>query len=322
MPGTLSVGAVLALWWQRHGDVALVVMGALLVSGKGIFAKLLFRDGVAVESILLLRSWVTLPLVWGWALYRLAPRQLWPAQPRLILGAILAGLASHYAAAWLNFVALTMIDASLERVLLFTYPAMVVLARALAARRWPSSRLLTAVALTYLGVGCAVGGINIELWRANGLGAALVLASAAGFAYYLIANERVATVIGSVPFIVYASSAGALALTLHAALIGGASFGSFVTLSPRAWTLVLAMTVTTSVLPLFLFSASIRRIGAQRASIVSTIGPPATFVMAAWILGEAMHPIQMLGTGLIIAGIVVLETRRGDTAVLVQDKPA
>ena len=65
MPGTLSVGAVLALWWQRHGDVALVVMGALLVSGKGIFAKLLFRDGVAVESILLLRSWVTLPLVWG-----------------------------------------------------------------------------------------------------------------------------------------------------------------------------------------------------------------------------------------------------------------
>jgi drug/metabolite transporter (DMT)-like permease len=129
-------------------------------------------------------------------------------------------------------------------------------------------------------------------------------------------------VIGSVPFIVYASSAGALALTLHAALMGGASFGSFMTLSPRAWTLVLAMTVTTSVLPLFLFSASIRRIGAQRASIVSTIGPPATFVMAAWILGEAMHPIQMLGTGLIIAGIVVLETRRGDTTVLVQDKPA
>lgn len=309
-----------ARWWQCHGDVALVVVGALLVSGKGIFAKLLFRDGVAVESILLLRSWFTLPLVWGWALYRLSPRQLWQAEPRLVVGAMLAGLASHYAAAWLNFVALTMINASLERVLLFTYPAMVVLARSLGARRWPSGNLLAAVALTYLGVACAVGGVDLELWRANGLGAALVLASAAGFAYYLIANERVATVIGSAPFIVYASSAGAVALTLHAALMGGASFGTFIALAPRDWALVIGMTVTTSVLPLFLFSASIRRIGAQRASIVSTIGPPATFIMAAWILGEAMHPIQMLGTGLIIAGIVVLETRRAPAVA--QERPA
>jgi drug/metabolite transporter (DMT)-like permease len=198
----------------------------------------------------------------------------------------------------------------------------VVLARALIARRWPSRRLLAAVALTYLGVACAVGGLNVELWRANGLGAALVLASAAGFAYYLIANERVAVLIGSVPFIVCASSAGAVALTIHALLLGGSTFASFAAMSVHAWWLVLLMTVATSVLPLFLFSASIRRIGAQRASIVSTIGPPATFVMAAWVLGEAMHPIQMLGAGLIIAGIVVLETRRGVSLCGAQDKPA
>ncbi|MBK6657583.1 MAG: DMT family transporter [Proteobacteria bacterium] len=314
------MASVLARWWQRHGDVALVVLGALLVSGKGIFAKLLFRDGVAVESILLLRSWVTLPLVWGWALYRTSLRELAGAEPRLIAGAMLAGLASHYAAAWLNFVALTMINASLERVLLFSYPAMVVLARALAARRWPSARLLIAVMLTYLGVACAVGGLDAGLWQANGLGASLVLASAAGFAYYLIANERVATVLGSAPFLLYASTAGAIALTLHAAVMGGTSVASFVALAPRDWALIIGMTVTTSVLPLFLFSASIRRIGAQRASIVSTIGPPATFALAAWILGEAMHPIQMLGTALIIAGIVVLETRAAPGKA--QDSPA
>lgn len=300
----------LARLWQRHGDVLLVVLGALLVSGKGIIAKLLYRDGIAVEPILLLRAWFSLPLVWAWSLWRVGWRPLL-ATPSALLGlAMLAGFASHYAGAWMNFVALTMIDASLERVLLFTYPAMVVLGRALMTRRWPSGRVIAACALTYVGVACAVGGLEAGLWRANALGAALVLGSAGLFAYYLIANERVAVSLGSVPFIVYASSAAALALTVHALLVDERGLLELVRMPRHDLGLILLMTALTNVLPLFLFSASIRRIGAQRAALVSTIGPPATLSLAALVLGETLAPVQMLGAGLILAGIVVLESRR------------
>ena len=135
----------------------MVVVGAVLVSGKGIIAKLLYRDGVSIEPTLLLRAWLALPLVWAWALYRVPLGLLFRGNRRLIAGAILAGAASYYAGAWMNFIALTMLDASLERVLFFTYPTMVVVARAVATRRWPSPKLLSGVALTYLGVAHAVG---------------------------------------------------------------------------------------------------------------------------------------------------------------------
>ena len=283
------------------------MVGALLTSTKGIIAKLLYRDGVGFESILLVRAWMSLPLVWGWALYRVGLTSLLSGERRLIAGAMLAGLTSYYAGAWLDFAALTMIDASLERVLLFSYPVMVVAARAVGQRQWPPAKVVAGVMATYVGVACAVGGFDRQLWNANALGATLVMASAAGFAYYLIANERVATVLGSVPFIVYATTAATGALTLHCLIF---DTGAISHLSPHAWSLIGGMTVATNVLPLFLFSAGIRRIGAQRASIVSTIGPPATLVMAWLLLDEVMHPIQIAGAALILSGIVILERGR------------
>ena len=87
------------------------------------------------------------------------------------------------------------------------------------------------------------------------------------------------------------------------------------TLSPYRMHIFALMTALTNVLPLFLFSASIKRIGAQRAAVVSTIGPPSTLIMASLILGEALHAVQIVGAGLIIAGIVVLETRRAAAPV-------
>ncbi len=291
-----------------YGDVALIVVGSLLISMKGVIAKLLYAEGVSVEAVLVMRAWVSLPMVWCWALYRVGPRTIAAVPRQLMAGALLAGFACYYFGSWLDFVALSIIDASLERVLLFSYPVIVVIARALMQRRWPSMRVSLAVVLTYLGIVLAVGGFDLRLWRDNGFGAALVLASACSFAYYMIANERVAVRAGSVVFIVFATFSAAVALALHFSY-----FGEPVDLviSARAWALLLFMTLATNVLPLFMFSASIRRIGAQRASIISSIGPPATIAIAMVVLGETMYPIQLAGAALIIIGIVILEARRG-----------
>jgi drug/metabolite transporter (DMT)-like permease len=297
---------------SEHRDVALVIVGALLISMKGIIAKLLYAQGVTVEAALLLRAWIALPLIWAWALYRIGPRMIVALQPNLIAGALTAGVACYYFGSWLDFVALSMIDASLERVLLFSYPMLVVIARALMRRAWPERRVIVAVLMTYVGIIFAVGGFERQLWVENAFGAALVMGSACSFAYYMLANERVALAAGSVVFIVYASSSAALALVMHFVIFGQAAD---LVITPRAWGLLVFMTTATNVLPLFLISASIRRIGAQRASIISSIGPPATIVLAMVYLGESMHVTQVLGAALIIGGILVLEVRRSHAAL-------
>ncbi len=289
------------------GDVALIVAGALLISTKGIIVKFIYLEGVSVEAVLLLRAWLSQPLIWAWALYRIGFAGVLRVPRNLVAGALIAGLGSYYLGAWLDFAALTLIDASLERVLLFSYPVIVVIARALTQRRWPPRRVVVAVSMTWCGIALAVGGLDLDLWRVNGFGALLVIASACLFSYYLIANERFAMAAGSVAFIVFATFAAALALTAHFAVFGEATS---LDLTPRAWALLVFMTVATNVVPLFMFSASIGRIGAQRASIISSIGPPATIALAVILLGEVMHPVQLLGSALIVAGIVVLEARR------------
>lgn len=290
-----------------YGALALVVVGAIMISMKGILAKLIYAQGVSVEALLVMRAWIALPMVWLWAGYRVGWSAISNVPRDLVGGAMLAGFACYYFGSWLNFVALSIIDASLERVLLFSYPAMVVMARALLARRWPGPRTLVAMLMTYAGIIFAVGGFDRALWDVNGFGSLLVLASAASFAYYMMANERVARSAGSVAFIVYATLSAALALGIHFILV---ATPADLNVGATALALILFMTLVTNVIPLFMLSASIRRIGAQRAAIISSIGPPATIVFAMLLLGEIMQPGQLAGAALIVAGIVVLEARR------------
>ena len=295
----------------RWVDVGLVVVGALLLSAKGIFAKLLYAEGVSMEAILVLRAALSWPLIVGWALWRLGAAQLLSPDRGALVWSLAAGLFTYYLGAMLDFRALQIISASLERVLLFSYPVIVVLARAVWLRRMPSRRVVIAVLTTYAGILLAVGGFDIGLWQANLWGALLVVGAAVAFAAYLMINEHAVRTINSQAFIVYATGAATAALVAHFAAFGSAAE---LTMGPWAWTLLLAMTLVTNVVPLFFISESIKRIGAQRASILSTVGPPATIFMGVTILGETMQWFQVTGAVLIVAGIVILETHRAAPA--------
>lgn len=287
--------------------LVLVLGGALLLAAKGIFAKLLYAQGVALEALLVTRAVVSLPFIWGWALVRGELPRLFAAPRRAVAIAAFGGLSGYYVGTWFDFRALQLIDASLERVLLFTYPAIVVLLRAALAGRRPERREAVAAFTAWLGVACAVGGFDAGLWAANGVGAGFVLIAAATFAVYLLANEQVGKSLGSVGFLVVAASAAALALTLHFVATSGFSALAF---PPRAWALLIVMTVFTNVLPLFMLSAGIARIGAARAAILSSVGPPATLAMAWLGLGERLGAVQSGGALLIVTGIVILEYGR------------
>lgn len=287
--------------------VALVAGGAMLFGAKAVVAKLVYTRGLDYESVVLLRSVLALPLFWAWAIHHGAAGAVRRARWPVVAMAGFAGALCYTLGSLLDFYALTLIDAGLERALLFTYPAMVVLAVAVTARRWPQMRVLLALAMTWLGVALAVGVFERDLLEANAVGAACVLGCAATFAAYFLLSERYIREIGTLAFTAFAMSGAALGLVAwylprHGALPAVPDGAS--------WILLGVLVVLCTVAPVLMVAEGVKRIGAERGALVSTVGPPFT-ILAAWVvLDERLHAAQLAGAALIVGGILVVERAR------------
>lgn len=297
-----SAGAVPSL-----AGVILVATGAMLFAMKGVVTKLIYAHGVDYESLVVLRSMLAVPLFWAWALSHGAASAILRAPWRAVATAAFGGALCYSLGSLLDFYALTLIDASLERALLFTYPAMVVIASSIIRRRMPTIQLAGAIALTWLGVALAVGAFDHGVLAANSTGAICVLLCAATFATYFLLSERYTRQVGALPFTVFAMTGAALALIAwylprHQAwpIVPGTD----------AWLLVALLVVFSTVAPVLMLAEGVRRIGAERGAIVSTVGPPFTIVVAWLALDERLTMPQLAGTALIVAGILMVEIAR------------
>jgi drug/metabolite transporter (DMT)-like permease len=81
-------------------------------------------------------------------------------------------------------------------------------------------------------------------------------------------------------------------------------------LSGSAWLTLAALIVFSTVLPLMLMAEGVRRVGASRAALISTLGPPATAIMAYHLTGEVLTLSQLAGIALVIIGVLSLELGR------------
>jgi drug/metabolite transporter (DMT)-like permease len=292
---------------QPRTGTGLLLAGcaALLFASKGLFVKALVTHGVDYLTQATVRGLLALPLFAGLALSR-GLRLL--HAPRAALGmAALAGALGYGIGALVDFRALELIDVSVERALLFTYPAMIVAWRAFSRRRWPQPVVLAALALTYGGIVLVVGAFDGTLWRQNLWGAVLVLVCAATMACYFLLGERAIKTLGSSGFTVVALSAAA-AFVL-AVFLAARPLAAIASLDAHAWLLLLALAVLCMFLPTLFQAAAIRHIGAERGALASTIGPPAALLLGMALLGERPGPWQLVGTGLILAGIVLIARR-------------
>jgi drug/metabolite transporter (DMT)-like permease len=233
-----------------------------------------------------------------------------PARPRAraVLAAVTAGVTCYYLGALLDFWALTMIDASVERVLLFSYPAMVVLIDCVRRRRAPEARMVLALAVTYAGIFFAMGGIDLFELRANLLGAGLTLVAALTTAIYFLIGERYTRELGSTRFAAIGMSSAAVVLALHFALFG--SFMEIARLGAYEWALLAVLAIFCMFVPGLLQAEGMRRVGAQRGAIGSTIGPVTTIVLAAMFLGERLNVWQLVGSAMIVCSVLALSLRK------------
>jgi drug/metabolite transporter (DMT)-like permease len=280
----------------------MVAGAAILFASKGLFAKALYQRGVGFELLVAVRAVLAVPL-FAWFAVRSNPEPQ-PMRPRAVLAAVIAGITCYYVGALVDFWALTLIDASIERVLLFSFPAMVVLIGSVVKRRAPDIGVVAALIVTYIGIFFAMGGIDISELRQNLFGASLVLIAALTTAIYFLIGERYTNELGSTRFAAIGMSASALMLALHFAVFR--SFDEFRTLQAYDWMLLVILGVFCVFIPGLLQAEGMRRVGAQRAAIGSTIGPPTTIFLAALFLDERLTGWQLLGSAMIIGSVLVL----------------
>ncbi len=284
--------------------IALALFGAIAFSGKAIIVKLGFRHGADAITLLALRMLVALPffmLMAWWARrdtqrFRLRGGDRWK-----VVG---LGFSGYYLASFLDFAGLEYITATLERLILYLTPTLVLLIGMLLFRRKPSRRQLLALAISYFGVALAfahdldVGGDAIAL------GGVLVFLSALSYASYLVGSGEVVARIGAVRLTAYASAVAAGFCLLHFFIVRPAH--SLFELPAEIYWLSLLNGTACTVLPVLATMMAVQRLGSAMASQIGMVGPVSTIVMSLLILGEPMGPWQVAGTVLVMLGVFVV----------------
>jgi drug/metabolite transporter (DMT)-like permease len=281
--------------------MALGVMGAIAFSGKAILAKLMYRHGVDAVQVLFWRMLLALPLFLALAWWAGRGK---PAFTGRDWGAILVlGFTGYYLASLLDFMGLMYVTASLERLILYLNPTLVLLLSVVVLGQRVSARQVAAIALSYVGV-LVVFGHELQFEGSNvALGAALVFGSALSYAVYLVMSGEVVRRLGALRLTGAATSvAGVLAVAQRFVLRAP---GAALVPEPVIW-LSLANAVFTTFAPVVMVMMAIERIGATMASQCGMVGPMSTILLGVWLLGEPFTGWVVAGTLLVLAGVWLL----------------
>jgi drug/metabolite transporter (DMT)-like permease len=283
---------------QLSTGLLLAAVGSIAFSGKAIIVKLAYRHGVDAVTLLMWRMLLALPLfvlmAW-WAGRGKAPltRVDW-------LGVLGLGFCGYYLSSFLDFWGLEFISASLERLILYLNPTLVLLLGWMLFKKRITQRQGVAMAISYSGV-LLVFGHELGLAGPHAAwGALLVFLSAASYAIYLTYSGQLVQRLGSLRLVGLATS-----------LACGFCLLQFVVLRPLAsawvpepvfWLSLLNATACT-VLPVLLVMMAIERIGPGLTAQTGMIGPMSTLLMGVWILGEPFNIWIITGTVLVLSGV-------------------
>ena len=281
--------------------IALATAGAVAFSGKAILAKLMYRHGVDAVQVLFWRMLLALPLflALAWWAGRGKPaftRRDWMA----IVG---LGFCGYYLASLLDFLGLQYITASLERLILYLNPTLVLLMSVLWLRVRVSKRQMVAIALSYAGV-LIVFSHELSFEGTNvALGATLVFASALSYAVYLVASGEVVQRIGALRLTGAATSVACVFAIAQLFVLRSPS--AAIVPEPVIWLSLLNALLTTFA-PVVMVMMAIERIGAPLAAQCGMVGPMSTILLGVVLLGEPFTGWVVAGTLLVLVGVWLL----------------
>ncbi len=281
-----------------------MIAGSILLSTKGIFAKYIYALGLDFERLSTFRAILAVPGFFLISFFRGEIKLIEDIDRKSVVIAGAVGLLCYYLGSLVNFYALTILDAGLERVLLFTYPALVVIIGSITGLTKATIPILISILITFAGILLVVGGGTEEMLYENINGAGWVGLCALTIAIYLLIADKLIPTMGSGMFTLIAMSAAAFGSVIH--IVFRMNISDLI-ISQEIWILLSLMVIFATVIPLAMIADGIRQIGAQRAAIASTVGPPATAVIAVLMLGERLLPLQIFGIVMVVLAILYME---------------
>jgi drug/metabolite transporter (DMT)-like permease len=286
--------------------LALALFGAIAFSAKAIIVKLAYRYHVDAVTVIMYRMLFALPffLAMAWWASRGKPaltRTDW-------LGVAGLGVIGYYLSSFLDFLGLQYITASLERLILYLTPTLVLLLGWLFYRKAIHALQIAGMAISYGGV-LLVFGQEASVTGSNvALGAGLVFASAITYALYLVYSGQLVQRLGSLRLVGLATSVACICCIAQFLLLRPVSVALAV--APEViWLSVLNATLCTAV-PVLLVMMAIERIGPALTAQAGMVGPLSTILMGVVLLGELFTAWIAAGTVLVIAGIFVFTRAR------------
>lgn len=292
---------------ERHTGMALVVLATVLFSTKGIIVKLAYQYPVAPMQLLVIRMLMAMPfylLVLGLQWQKGHGRHVTAGN---LLLTVMFGISGYYIASYFDLMGLVYLPASLERLVLYSYPSMVLLLAVVFLGQRLGRPLLACLVLVYVGLVALFVEDALAVGEASAgqlYGALLVLIAAFAFAVYFIGSELMLRSLPSRLFTAMAMLSATLVIMLHYQL--HYSWRSLLQLDWPVYGHTALIAFFCTVLPSFMLAAGIARIGAASGSVIGSAGPVVTLILAFVLLDETLTLLQMAGFVLVVIGVFLL----------------
>lgn len=276
------------------------LLSASAFGAAAIFAKYAYASGVNVLSLLGVRFVIAAVVLWLLAKARGAVG----SGRSLVAGAIL-GFTLYASQAGLYFGALERLDASMASLIVYVYPALTLVGAAMLGRDHVSPRRAAALALSLAGVALVV--VGGEIGSLDAIGVLMALGAAAGYAGYILGSDVLSDGASPLAFAAAVCTGAANGFLVVGAALGELDLG----FAAEGWLWIAALATVSTVIAVTAFLEGLQRIGPARASIVSTVEPPVTLMLAALTFGERLGPVQLAGGALVLGAVVLIQTGSG-----------
>ncbi|MCF6297362.1 MAG: DMT family transporter [Flavobacteriaceae bacterium] len=282
-----------------NSGVLIAILGIVLFSAKAVMVKLAYQYHVSSIHLLLFRMLFSLPFYLIIAVIS-KPLQSNKIKNKDYLWIVFFGFIGYYLASYFDFLGLKYIKAGLERIILFIYPTFVIILSKIFFKKNLSKNQIIAILITYFGVVITFQN-EIQLNSDNTiLGIILILLSAFTYALYLVGSGWLIPKFGVKLFTSYAMIVSTICVVTHYLI---ADRNNIFEYPYQVYVLGFLMAIFSTLIPSFLVSLAIKKLGASNFSILGSIGPISTILLAYLFLGERLTFWQIIGSIVVIIGI-------------------
>jgi drug/metabolite transporter (DMT)-like permease len=277
---------------RRIIGILLIAISAASFGTLAIFGRFAYADGMDIFTVLFLRFGLSAAFM---TMILLLRREPFP-RGRILAQLVGMGALGYVGQSFSYLTAIQYASAGLVALLLYLYPIFVAILSTAFLHEKLTRVKIAALVIAFIGTLLTVGPAGGQI-----IGILLAVAAALIYSIYIIVGTNVMKHVSAVQSstVIFASAGAVYGLLT---LINGATFPA----SNDGWMAVLGLIVISTIIPVVTFLAGLERIGPTNAAMLSTLEPVVTVLLAAWLFGESLLPIVLLGGGLILTAVVLL----------------